>query len=86
MEIASLPGSAIRATAEGRILCASEGRVIIDHGNNLKTKYENLEKVTIKVGESVKKGDSIGYLGEKGISYQVKRFDKEIDPLGYMSD
>lgn len=86
LEIISLPESVVRATAEGNVLCASEGRVIIEHGNNLKTEYENLEKVTIKAGESIKKGDSIGYLGEKGISYQVKRFDKEIDPFSYMND
>ncbi|MCK4648271.1 M23 family metallopeptidase, partial [bacterium] len=60
LEIASLPRSAIRATAEGRILCASEGRVIIDHGNNLKTEYENLERVNVEVGERVKKGETIG--------------------------
>lgn len=86
LEIASLPGSVVRATAEGKVLHASEGKVIIDHGNNLKTGYENLERVSIKVGKSVEKGATIGYLKEKGISYQVKRFDKEIDPSGYISD
>ncbi len=86
LEIASLPGSAVQATAEGKVLCASEGRVIIDHGNNLKTEYENLGRVNVKVGERVKKGETIGYLGGRGISYQVGRFDKEIDPLDYISD
>ncbi len=86
LEIASLPGSAIRATAEGKILYASEGKVIIEHGNNLKTGYENLERVSVKVGERVKKGETIGYLGERGISYQVGRFDKDIDPLDYIND
>jgi len=81
LEIASLPGSVVRATAEGRILCASEGKVIIDHGNNLKTEYKNLERVSVEVGERVKKGETIGYLGGRGIFYQVGRFDKEIDTL-----
>ncbi len=83
LEIASLPGSVVRATAEGKVLHASKGKVIIDHGNNLKTGYENLERVSVKVGESVKKGGTIGYLGGRGISYQVGRFDKEIDSLDY---
>ncbi|MCG2676233.1 M23 family metallopeptidase [bacterium] len=86
LEIASLPGSVVRATAEGKVLHASGGKVIIDHGNNLKTEYENLEKISIKVGENVKKGETIGYSGGRGISYQVGRFDKEIDPLDYISD
>lgn len=86
LEIASLPGSVVRATAEGRILHASEGKVIIDHENGLKTEYGNLERVSVKVGERVKKGDSIGYLGGRGISYQIKRFDKEVDPLDYIGD
>ena len=86
LEIASLPGSVVQATARGKILHASERKVIIDHGNNLKTEYENLEKVSVKVGESVKKGATIGYSGKIGISYQLGRFDKEIDPLDYISD
>jgi len=86
LEIASLPGSVVRTTAEGKVLCASGGKVIIDHGNNLKTEYKNLERVGVKVGERVKKGEPIGYLGKKEISYQVRRFDKEIDPLDYISD
>lgn len=86
LEIASLPGSVVRATAEGKVLCASKGKVIIDHENGLKTEYENLERVGVKVGERVKKDKTIGYLGKKGIFYQVGRFDKEIDPLDYISD
>ncbi len=85
LEIASLPGSVVQATAEGKILYASKEKVIIDHGNNLKTGYENLERVSVKVGERVKKGETIGYLGERGISYQVGKFDKEINPLDYMN-
>jgi murein DD-endopeptidase MepM/ murein hydrolase activator NlpD len=84
LEIASLPGSIVRATAEGKILHASEGKVVIEHGNNLKTEYDNLERVNVKVGEKVKKGDNIGYLGKRGVFYQVKRFDKEIDSLDYV--
>lgn len=85
LEIASLPGSAVRATAGGRVLHASKGKVMIDHGNSLKTGYENLESISVKVGERLRKGETIGYLGKKGISYQIKRFDKKIDPLGYMN-
>ena len=73
----------MRATAEGRILHTSQGKVIIAHGNNLKTGYGNLERVCVKVGERVKKGDTIGYLGEREISYQIRKFGKEIDPLNY---
>ena len=86
LEIISLPGSVVRATAEGKVLCASGGRVIIDHENGLKTEYENLESVSVKVGERVKKDKTIGYLGKRGISYQVGRFDKEINPLDYISN
>ena len=86
LEVASLPGSVVRATAEGRVLCASNGKVMIDHENGLRTGYENLERVSIKVGERVKKGAAIGYSGKKGISYQVGRLDKEIDPLDYMGN
>ena len=85
-KIVSLPGSVVRATAEGTILYASGEKVIIDHGNNLKTSYENFKALNTKVGNRIQKGDSIGCLGEEGIFYQIKRFNKELDPANYIDD
>ena len=86
LELVALPGSEVRTTAKGRVLCASEGRVIVDHGGNLKTEYTNLGRVTVKVGEQIGKGETIGYLGEERIFYQVQNFDKKVNPLSYMGE
>lgn len=45
--------------------------VIIDHGNGYKTRYMHMLKGSIKVktGDTVKKGQVIGYMGNTGNSY-----------------
>jgi murein DD-endopeptidase MepM/ murein hydrolase activator NlpD len=86
LTLATLPESVVRATAEGRVLFASGNQVIIDHGNNLQTVYMNLERLIVNAGERIAKGAAIGYTGEKGISYQVRRFNQEMDPSSYMGE
>ncbi len=40
--------------------------VMIEHGNNITTLYAHLSKQIVKKGDSVKRGDIIGYLGNTG--------------------
>ena len=47
--------------------------VVIDHGNGMVTRYFHLKynsiPAAVKVGAKVKKGDTIGYMGNTGDSY-----------------
>ena len=40
--------------------------ILIDHNNNLSTLYGHLSAQTVRIGDSVKKGDLIGYIGKTG--------------------
>lgn len=40
--------------------------VMIEHGNNISTLYAHLSKQNVKKGDTVKRGDVIGYLGNTG--------------------
>ena len=40
--------------------------VLIDHANGVKTRYAHLNKVLVKVGDSVNQGDQIGLVGNTG--------------------
>ena len=40
--------------------------VMIEHGNNITSLYAHLSKQIVKKGDSVKRGDVIGYLGNTG--------------------
>lgn len=71
----------------------SGNTVVIDHGNGYSTKYFHLAlgvSEYVKVGKQVKKGDSIGYMGNTGASrglhlhFEVLINGKNVDPLPYM--
>ena len=43
--------------------------ILIQHSNNLTTLYAHLSKIAVKEGDTVKRGDVIGYLGNTGYAY-----------------
>lgn len=66
-------GAPVSATADGLVIFAGSdgayGRQIkIDHGNSLVTSYGHLAKMHVKLGESVKRGQLIGEIGNTGRS------------------
>ena len=73
MDIAATMGTPILAPNHGRIVLAAElylsgNIIIIDHGGNLHTSFSHLSKLNVSVGEYVKKGDIIGWVGSTGFS------------------
>lgn len=66
-------GSNIYATADGKIRSAKYEHgygytIEIDHGNGILTKYAHNEKLLVKKGEKVERGEVIAYLGNSGRS------------------
>jgi murein DD-endopeptidase MepM/ murein hydrolase activator NlpD len=68
-------GTPIYASEDGQVFAVgNNGRVqygryiVIKHGNNLATLYAHLSKQIVSAGNSVKKGDIIGYSGNTGYS------------------
>lgn len=94
MDFTGAIGTPIYATGNG-VVTESQfdkgyGRhVIIDHGFSYKTMYAHMEKILVKKGQKVKRGDVIGYLGNTGLStgphlhYEVRKNDKPIDPINF---
>lgn len=66
----------IVATADGVVVAASKGAwdwsygnmVAIYHGNGNYTNHAHLSKIKVKVGQKVKAGDLLGYMGTTGRS------------------
>jgi hypothetical protein len=88
----------IYAAASGKVTIAghlggtmgSYGRLVqIDHGNGFITRYGHNEKLLVKVGDTVKRGDKIALSGNTGNStgphchFEV-RYGKSIDPIPYL--
>ncbi|MCX7697001.1 MAG: peptidoglycan DD-metalloendopeptidase family protein [Bacteroidales bacterium] len=64
--------------------------VVIDHGFGFKTLYAHLSKILVKPGDSVKRGQIIGLLGNSGPStgphlhYEVIRNNEKVNPINYI--
>jgi murein DD-endopeptidase MepM/ murein hydrolase activator NlpD len=86
-------GTPIYATANGTIVVAgfTEGgygnHVVINHGYGYETLYGHMFKVKAHVGQVVKRGEVIGYVGSTGKStgphchYEVHKNGSPVDPI-----
>lgn len=86
-------GTPIYATADGTVSVAGNrgngygNHVIIRHGYGYETLYGHMAKVKVRQGESVKRGEVIGYVGSTGKStgphchYEVHKNKNKIDPV-----
>jgi murein DD-endopeptidase MepM/ murein hydrolase activator NlpD len=71
IDVAVARGTPVRASARGQVLAVDDyffnGRTIfVDHGNGLITMYCHLERIDVKSGDTVRKGQRIGLSGKTG--------------------
>lgn len=92
----------IRASASGTVIFVRTGMhnntrsegygnyIIIDHGGGYSTLYGHCNSVAVSVGESVTKGETIGYVGTTGWStgyhlhFEIRINGKTTNPLNYL--
>jgi murein DD-endopeptidase MepM/ murein hydrolase activator NlpD len=86
-------GTPIYATADGVIKVSgySEGgygnHVVINHGYGYETLYGHMVRIKAKVGQRVKRGEIVGYVGSTGKStgphchYEVRKGNQKLDPV-----
>jgi len=93
-------GKPIKAAQSGTVLIAfNDGAyhngygnyVVIDHGGGITTLYGHCASTTVKEGQTVKKGDVVGYVGMTGrtdgphLHFEVRVNGKATDPINYVS-
>jgi murein DD-endopeptidase MepM/ murein hydrolase activator NlpD len=97
LDISAPTGTPVRATADGVVKLAAVangyGReVIIDHGHNLETCYAHLSGFTVMAGQTVIRGQVIGYVGMTGrttgpnLHYEVRIRNTPVNPHKYLRD
>ena len=66
-------------------------QVLVDHQFGYKTRYAHLSKILVKEGQSVKRGDVIGLLGNTGRStgphlhYEIIHRGQHVNPINYLN-
>ena len=95
IEIANSYGTPINATAAGQVVMSGwyggYGKCIqIDHGNGIITLYGHNSENVVAVGETVKKGELIAYMGSTGAStgshvhYEVRVNGTAVNPANFL--
>lgn len=100
LDFTARTGTPIYSTADGTIQYvikstekASHGYgnlIIVDHGYGYRTLYAHLNKFNVKVGQEVKRGEVIGFVGNTGLStgphlhYEVIKDGRKVNPVHYL--
>ncbi len=96
IDIANDMGTPIVATADGVVEYAGwnsggyGNMVDINHGNGIMTRYGHASQVVVSVGQQVKRGQLIAYMGSTGFStgphvhYEVHINGNRVNPISYL--
>lgn len=96
LDISATRGTPVRATADGTVESASyQGNygntVLIDHGFGISTRFGHLSGFAARVGQRVKRGDVVGYVGSTGratsahLHYEILLMGQPFNPLRLLS-
>lgn len=95
MDFTAPTGTPIYATGDGVVKRADNtasgygNHIVIQHGYGYETLYGHLSKYNCRVGQRVKRGDIIGYVGSTGRSeaphlhYEVHKEGKVVNPINF---
>lgn len=96
IDIGAASGATIVAADGGTVTMAGVNGgygncVMIDHGNGYKTLYGHMSSIAVTNGQTVSKGDTVGYVGSTGVStgphchFEVWSGGSRIDPEQFFS-
>lgn len=94
LDFAARRGTHIYATGDGVVDYASGGTtygnaVFINHGYGYETRYAHMSKILVSVGQKIKRGQVIGYVGNTGLSkgdhlhYEILVRGKKVNPIHF---
>ena len=95
LDISAPMSTPVKAPAAGFVIAAGPEKslghvVVLSHGYGFKTLYGHLSKVRVRTGQTVKRGDIIGEVGNSGLStgphlhYEIEVHGAVVDPIKYI--
>ena len=92
LDISADRGTPVHATADGTVESAGfnggyGNSILLDHGFGISTRYGHLSGYAISVGQTVKRGQVIGYVGSTGhttgphLHYEILMNGEPVNPL-----
>lgn len=96
IDMSTPPGTPVMATADGVVsiagMSAGNGNLVaLEHGFGYETYYAHNRQIVVKVGQIVKRGAVIAYVGSTGSStgphvhYEIWKDNRSIDPQKYLA-
>ena len=97
IDIKAQTGTPVHAPAAGTVVVAGPAHeygtaVVLDHGQNIKTLYGHLSKVSVRPGQKVERGMLLAYSGNTGRSsgphlhYEIFVKGQPVNPRAYLWD
>lgn len=95
MDFSAPRGTPVYATGDGKVARADNratgygNHIRVDHGYGYTSLYAHLYKFNVRVGQRVKRGDVIGFVGSTGRSqgphlhYEIFKDDAHINPINF---
>jgi murein DD-endopeptidase MepM/ murein hydrolase activator NlpD len=95
LDISARRGTSVLAPADGIVVFAGRngglGKIVrVSHGFGYTTLYGHLDKISVSVGDELRRGEEVGLLGNSGRStgphlhYEVHMDGRAVDPLYYI--
>lgn len=98
LDLANHRGTPILSAEEGTVIYTGTGfrgygkLVVIEHNDEWATLYAHLDKITVKEGQVVRKGQRLGGMGRTGRSsgvhlhFEIRYRRQPVNPLAYLPD
>jgi len=97
LDIAAPLGTKVMAADDGIVKFSGRMKkygyvIIISHSDNFETRYAHLSRTLVNVGDNVKKGEIIGFIGKTGratgyhLHFEIRISEVSFDPLKFLPE